>query len=74
MSEIPLITDEIVLKAIVAKGASSNDEGIGSSMQRALEAVAQDIINRYFYRKYINNHQEELMGEMPTPPAVMPHV
>ena len=74
MAEIPLITDEIVLKAIVAKGGTSLDEGIGVSMHRALNAVAQDIINMYFYRKYVNNHLEELMGQLPPPPAVITEV
>jgi hypothetical protein len=49
-----LITDEIVLKAIKARGSNASAEGIGAVMRRALEAVAHDIVNRYYEIEYKN--------------------
>lgn len=42
-----LITDEIVAKAVIARGNDARNEGVGAVMRRALEAVAEDIVERY---------------------------
>jgi hypothetical protein len=47
-----LITDEIVTKAVVARGSDASSEGIGKVTQRMLEAVADDIVDRWFLREY----------------------
>ena len=40
----PRITDEIVAKAVIAKGSRAADEGVGHTMRRALEAVIDDLL------------------------------
>lgn len=52
MAQLPQIPDEIVLKAILARGHghqvnTTTRVGIGAVMLRALEAVYQDLIDLY---------------------------
>jgi len=42
-----LITDEIVQKAMIARGNDATSEGIGTVTKRMLEAVADEIVARY---------------------------
>lgn len=49
-----LITDEIVAKAMAARGSNAKGEGIGKVTKRMLEAVAEDIVNRYYELEYTN--------------------
>jgi len=49
---LKLITDDIVEKAMIARGSDSNSEGIGKVTKRMLEAVADDIVSRWFDLEY----------------------
>lgn len=40
----PRIPDEVVAKAVIAKGSRAADEGVGHTMRRALEAVIDDLL------------------------------
>ena len=54
-----LITDGIVEKAVLARGSDASSEGIGVVMRRALEAVADDIVDRYYEIEYTNRQVGE---------------
>jgi hypothetical protein len=48
-----LITDEIVAKAVVARGSDASSKGIGTVTKRMLEAVAEDIVDQYFHQRVV---------------------